>query len=1166
MITNAQRRVSTTTGWHISHATVSLPPENEEIPLGVPFPDSQMNKVLVDTTKESCHVISPALFDYSDINNALGTFAVSTYVYPYGESLTVEIGYEGLDEDDQEIADSRSFIVDADNTWAFVSETFIVPINSKDIKIKIQVHYEDVLTGYFFYLNGITVGQASERFHAESLGQDVEAITGSIFSGYGLPAQTYGINSTEGYYISYKNMLCASNDSMPMVKGSDSSTRLTRNPDGPSLIIPGYGFMNESGKFKDLTIEMWLRIQSDTSNIRKIFGPLSSDDGLYVSDSFLILRVGKNSESYFISEWDRPMLVAIRLSLRRAAVTINGEEVISIDLSRDTPVYPDKFSEDNKNQDWLGFYCYTDVPSMDVDCIGIYPYMVSNIVEKRRWIYGQGVGAPSENYGATLGNTVAIDYANSKYAKNYLYPDIGKFEQGINENLRIEAESISLPNYRLPEVVFSNKSSETWYKDVEAVQDPTFPFITLRPSSYWDNTEGHIYFQSLNEIGQEIKAFYGFFKPKETVSKQTLFYLKDNVNGDSFEIFIQSNKINYVLNTFRSGSSFTILSANIDFSSEYISAGIDISRFVRKYGGKLAAFFGSKQKLSFYVAGSDKLVNTFTGYIYRVGFCTARNLLKIADLFSDDNGTVVGPQTFEKGSFAIDGGKNPQAVQEETLDAGDDYFGNSSLPFSEVLDGGGTKSILETYIIDHIASYTLVPKILIGNFKLDIAVNGYWQDYVPLSYFSKYVLDNNGKKAFSMDFLQFNLSYPARRNFINQSYDTSDSIIKTYISFMDSRSTTNINPITNVVPLPEHGVVYPTNRWRSEKYEVVNDTIVYPPKDLEIRRASIVFHVEILSRGIEETPVELKSIQIASQALNTSVANSVGTKYGVDIYPYRNVGFYQDYKLGNPFSIFKGSMPYLYMTSTSGIRLRNVTNDRSPRYISIPVNKDFYKEYLVSAIQFAIRSGEGSFSSTAELIFEVQSNTIGGPHIKFYMMADNLNGTRAKIYGINAKTGLPQDGIMYYVNGKKVRNITINPSSWATIGITFASPQDFSGRQGEIKLSGSAMFNNISHYTVSSLDNLSRVSTRKWFSLPTRFGTWQNVEEQSGPENSSGNWGDVLFISVAAYEQLGGDKLFKKLTSTDRIIFDSDKILLMKDYQYKAYTDIIWQQNTAPPV
>lgn len=417
-----------------------------------------------------------------------------------------------------------------------------------------------------------------------------------------------------------------------------------------------------------------------------------------------------------------------------------------------------------------------------------------------------------------------------------------------------------------------------------------------------------------------------------------------------------------------------------------------------------------------------------------------------------------------------------------------------------------------------------------------------------------------------MDFLQFNLSYPARKNFISQAYDTSQSIIKTYVSFIDSRLTTNINPVTNVVALPEHGVVYPTDRWRTEKYEIVNDTIIYPPKDLEVKRGSVIFHVEILSNGIEETPVELKSIQIASQALNTSEANAIGTKYGVDIYPYRNVGFYQDYKLGNPFSIFKGSMPYLYMTSTSGIRLRDIGNERTTRYLGIPINKDSYKEYLVSAIQFAIRSTYDSFSSIPELVFEIQSNTVGGPHIKFYMVADNLNGTRAKIYGVNAKTGSPQDGVMYYVNGKKVRNITINSLSWTTIGISFSSPQDFGGRQGEIKLSGSPMFNNISHYTVSALDNLSRTSTRKWYSLPSKFGSWENVESQSGPNNSSGNWGDVLFISVAAYQQLGGDQLFKKLTGTDRIIFDNNRTLVMNNYQYKAYTDILWQQNTAPPV
>lgn len=1164
LLPNNKRFISTANGWHISHATVSLPEENEELPEAIPFPDSVMNKVTVDDTKKSCHVITPALFNYSDVNSALGTFAISCYIYAYDQPVVVSIGYEATSESGQPIEVLKSFSVSVENTWAFVSESFALPLNATNIKAKILVDY-DVEDEFFFYINGVTVGQSSEVFHSESLGQAVTSISNLPIIAKGIAAQTYGINSTNGYYISHKKMLCATNDAMPLVRGSSSSTRLIRNPDGPSLVVPGYGFMNASGLYKDLTIEMWMRIRSETSEPRKIFGPLTSDDGLYVSDAFLTLRIGKYTGSYFVSEWDRPMLVAIRLSYKKATLIINGEEAISLNTSTEPVTYPNKFSDSGVNQDWLGFYCYTDVPSIELDCIGIYPYLVNNIVQKRRWIFGQGVGLPSDKYGASIDKNVAIDYSVSRYAKNYLYPDIGKFEQGINENLQITPDLITTPNYELPEIIFSNKTIDTWYKEVNYIQDNVFPFITLKPSSYWDNTDGYIHFNSINNISQDIKAFYGFFKPSNITQKQTLFYLKNSISGDYFEIYIENSRVKYVLTTFKSGTSSIILDQPVDVSGGYLSIGMDINKFVNKFGGRLAAFFGGKERLSFYVGGKDSLTNTFSGKIYRIGFCTARNLVKIKDIFSTDNGLMLAASAFEFES-SLDGGANPKAIQTETLDAGNNYFGNSSVGFESVQDAGGINTILEERLLDHVASYTLVPKIFIGNFKLDIAVNGYWQDYVPLSYLSKYVIDNNGRKRFSLDYMQLNISYPAKQSFLGGAYDTSGSIIKTYISFNDTRVSPSIAPITNIVPLPSSGVVRPTTNWRTEKYEVVNDTVIYVPKDLEIRRGAITLHLEILSRGIEETPVKIKSIQIASRALDTSAPNPIGTKYGQDIFPYTQLGAYQDYKVDNPVSIFKSSMPHLYLTSTSGIRLREMRPGTVDRYIGVPINKDAYRDYLVSGIQFAVRSTDEEFSTTPQLMFEVKSNSAGGPHIKMYMVSDNASKTRAKVYGVNAKTGLPQDGLTYYVNGHRVRTITLNSMSWATIGISFALPQDFGGRQGELRLSGTALFNNISHFTVSKLDNLSRVSTRKWYAVESRFGTWQFVLQESGPGGLTGNWGDVLFVSVAGYDELGGDTMFKQLTGTDRIVFDTDRTIVLGNYQYKAYSDILWQQETATPV
>jgi hypothetical protein len=283
--------------------------------------------------------------------------------------------------------------------------------------------------------------------------------------------------------MSEDNVLCASNTAIPMVFGSGSATKITPRDSGPSLIVPGFGFMNESGQYNDLTFEMWIKIRTSATEFRKIFGPISSDDGLYVNDAFLTLRVGTYSKSYFVGEWERPMLLAIRLSKNLASLVINGEEVISINTITNDLGFVSKYNEAGKDNDWLGFYAYADVPVIELDCLGIYPYKVSDIVEKRRWIYGQAVQSTENINGLDTASNILFDYPVSNYAKNYSYPDIGRWSQGINENLSIDNRSLSLPQYQLPTIAFSNKSKADWDRDIQRVQDNNLPFVTLRPGT-----------------------------------------------------------------------------------------------------------------------------------------------------------------------------------------------------------------------------------------------------------------------------------------------------------------------------------------------------------------------------------------------------------------------------------------------------------------------------------------------------------------------------------------------------------------------------------------------------------------------------------------------------------------------------------------------------------
>jgi hypothetical protein len=329
------------------------------------------------------------------------------------------------------------------------------------------------------------------------------------------------------------------------------------------------------------------------------------------------------------------------------------------------------------------------------------------------------------------------------------------------------------------------------------------------------------------------------------------------------------------------------------------------------------------------------------------------------------------------------------------------------------------------------------------------------------------------------------------------------------------------------------------------------------PSGIDVKNTGIVTHVELLSRGISETPIKIKSIQLASQALNAKNSNPVGTKYGVDIYPLVNLTLYDDYKAQNPYSIYKGSTPHLYLTSTSGIRLRNVVGDSSSRKISIPVNSQSYTEYGVSGFQFSVKFTEEYFAQNPVMIFELESQSTNGKHIKVYAVADNPSGSRAKLYTINAKTGQRFDGVQYFVNGRLVRLPVIDINTWTTIGLSFYEILDFSKRQGAARISGPGLFNNITVYPVSLKEATKRIAYRKW-SAVLNNNTWSIWQPFT--------WQDVLFISAEGYRPISGSKIYKQYTGTDRVIIDDNKRVVAGNYQYRVFKDVSWQLTTTTPV
>ena len=1155
-------------GWTITNGSAS----NGTSILDEPFqasPTTILEGIIPTSLTNTITCISPDIINFSDLEQSLGTFCFGSYFYSNSTYLSsIEIGYEYTDTTTSvTIQKLKKFDTSLYQNWAFISETFDIPNENTNLRLVIKVTMlegGEFSSDYQIYFNGLSFGQWSEEFNSQSLGingttfpQQINITTDNLV----INAPAYGMSSNEGYYIVNENYLLAKNTSIPLVFGASNVTQLKANPNqGPSLLIPGKGFLNESGRYKDYTVEFWTKINSNTYDAKRIFGPISSTDGLYVEAGFLTLVVGKTFQSYFVGEWIRPMLIDIRISKNLASVLLNGEEIISFTIDSSTIDLPPILDLVNgKENDWLGFYVYEDVSPIEVDCIAIYPYQVPTIVAKRRWVYGQGVTSPEEINSSYGGVSAFIDYPLAGYASNYSYPNLASWQQGTFDNLTTTNTSLTTPQYKLPEIFLGTKTLQNLYDDCKVIQSGTNKFITFRPNGSWDGLNTYINFPRFNILADQIHSIYGVFEiNEEDISQQILFKIYNTLTGNFFSIRKDGSNIDYYLTyngveqEFYSVSTFPI--------GEPIAFGIEIQKLINSFGGNVAAFFGNQNGLKFYVGGDETGSLNFTGKIYSVGLATSLNAFSISSHFNDD------------GIAILEDGQE---------------------------------------LIDHTASYTLLPTENYGQFYLDIGVSGYWEDYMPLSYFAKYVENDIGNQYYDLDFLQFNIGYPAPtkllevetttswtyeelknsyktliqktyssldnslysgwNNYQDMSqralkyfkYDTENASIKSYITFQYISDGANATQDSfSTVVLPEKNAIidmdeYPN--WSSTKFQVVDNTLIYPTNSVDFNELAIVYHLDFNVRSILTKPILLRKLEVASQAFNNNSFNPIGTRFGVDIFPYKRSGYYYDYKSKNPFSIYKGSTPYLYLNKNSGIQVRGDFDPLINRGISMPINKTNAGNYRVSAMQLWLKYEDRLFSNTEVELFEINYKS---DIIKFYIVANSENGTRGKIYAKNQSNNSYFEGLSYYINGTLVREPVISLNDWTALGIIFNNALMFDSYIGSINMTGPATFNNIAYYQANNLKQVQSTINRSWFKVEN--GDITNYDWQYWANNFT--WEGVLVISSTELYGVNISDIYKTYLGTNKIIIDDGEGMTLDPDKLKVYSNSIWSTTVAIPV
>ena len=630
-------------------------------------------------------------------------------------------------------------------------------------------------------------------------------------------------------------------------------------------------------------------------------------------------------------------------------------------------------------------------------------------------------------------------------------------------------------------------------------------------------------------------------------------------------VSITGTTVTYKINL--SGTNTTLATKTVETGKKF-AAGFNIEKLASSQNVDVARFFTDKTTLDVFLAGDGS--KKFSGRIYRFGFDGAYNNRKILSLYGED-GIMSTSNTNSNNLFA------------------------------------------------HTANYTLTT---INEYDLlfpDIAVAGYWEDYMPLSYFSKAIVDYEGNENYELDSIQFNVDFPEPptiqsdettnpwtyddlldeysapslltyetldnsyytgwENYEDMSgdtvttrfYNTDEDIIRSYVSFQKITDGANKNLVEfdNYHRPLVSGILDPENihslDWKNTAYEVTTGTIIYPPKQtysgspIDFNNYAIVYHLDFVSNGIIHQPVRVRELQLASQVLERTQFTPVGSKFGVPAYYYSRSGLYFDLKGKNPIATYKRSTPHLYLNRQSGWAIKGEFSPTTDRGLSILVNQSRAQNTQVGSVQMWIRFYQNTFPAGPIMIFSISHKD--GIY-DFFLEAD-ASQKRGFVFAVDRESSEILDTINYYINGQPVGTPFLINEEWTVLSAEFPALLDFSEVSGTINLNGPLMYNNISYTLATNIERTESLETRTYGAIE-ELGTWGYIENTWKPPTAI--WQDVKIISQSQVYNINSKATYERYTGSNRIVIDDEFAgLLISSEKLAAYKEISWFNITKVP-
>ena len=1089
-IEDFRRDLNSATYWTKTNCTTSS--YTDPFPVS-PFADSPTTQVSFNGTAATVRLTS-----VGNINpGTTDTFTIGFYLYSFSTKIkAVRVGYQvGTSTPVLNTVALKADDIDAtkvyDRFWHSISETFTSTSSLR--KIIIEFDFDTLTSASSLLINGLTVGSYSEEFNGVSLGVQPGTIPTSLYTAASYPngnvAYAYGSDTNVGYYLSSAIKTYAKNSSTPMVYGSSSSTTL-EPINGMCLILPGMGFLNDSGKHRELSFETWLRVIGKTSTAKRIFGPVASTDGLYVDGDHIVLKIDKYFGSHYVGEWDRPMLVNINVSSTGAKLMINGDEVLLLTFDTLSINFPDK-TISTKDADWIAFYSYSDA-KVHIDCVAIYPYLVDTVLAKRRFVYGQGVEFPEQLNKAYFGESFVTDYSYSQFGNNYSYPDSAKWSVGISDNLTEIDGTLSNVSFPKPDIYISGTTSDAFL---------TSQYSSGKTYLQFGSATGYLFFSDESYFNSGTRAIYGVFNKSTSgvgePTDQTLIKIQSVVDGSYLKARMTGGKVVYVFKYQSSAEQVLHESPTITEGTNFV-VGFDFESIKDVQSSEISAFLSNPQNLMVYAANVEDYSETFFGRVYTIGFTSAKGWSKVSTYFDSDTGFALDTLT-PTNANALYALNTTYGAKFKTM------FGISSM-------------------------------------IVDIHSSGYWYDTLPLKLLAKTVKGTEpGTTDYTVDYIQINADIPLPQE-SSGNYSTSSSIFRMFAHFQPLTSQGIASGLSDVSSPADKNII-PSVDWASKRYEVVSGSIIQIPSSISIDENALVITVESNIPGIYYKPSFIRYLQVAGRSLNKSEDNYISSKTGKKIYPYEEVSGNTVYNTISPISIGKQNMPYFYATGQSGINIIGTpgSNDRG---FEMRVNENLQSFFRIASMQTYLKYTKASFSTDAKKIISIK---YGNTQININIKSINASNTRATVYATKNSETTPFTDVQFYINGNVTKYPTLNINEWATLGISFLSPIDFDGTQGSIKFNGNMLFNNISYYQAPAVELSAKIVNRLWNDVSSLNwsdwdnGTWSQVLITTAIPTVFGVSPDLTYKAFTGTNRIIADSDISTTT------------MLLNNYQYKVF-------------